>query len=456
MGLVLGATGVFLYLRFESSLDSSLDQGLRSRADELAALVAQDPSALQTGAGANRLTEQGESFAQVLAPGGEVLDATPPLGRASLLTAGQLERARNGTVMVDRGPPPGGDEPVRLLARQVPSGSREVVLVVGSALDDRNDAVRSLLTLLLIGGPLALLLASIAGYALASAALRPVEWMSRRAGEISRLGTGRRLPVPEARDELAHLGDTLNEMLDRLEASAERERAFVANASHELRTPLTLLRGELELALREGRSADELRAAIAAASDESDRLLQLTEDLLLLARSDEGRLAIRPAELDVEDQLVRVQRRFAARAEGAGRELRIDAEGHPRLVADPDRLEQALGNLVDNALRHGAGDVVVAAHDEGGAVTLTVTDEGPGFPPEMLERAFERFARADAGRTSEGAGLGLAIVQAIATAHGGMASAHNREEGGAEVSITLPAPPGVGVPPVHHGVTGAG
>jgi two-component system, OmpR family, sensor kinase len=455
MGLVLGATGVFLYLRFESELDSSLNQGLRTRADEVAALVAEDPSALQD-SGRTRLTEADESFAQVIGPDGEVLDATPPLDRASALTDAQLERARKGTVLVDRGPPPGLDDPVRLLARPVRRDGRQVVMVVGSAKDDRNDALSSLLTLLLIGGPLALLLASLAGYALASAALRPVESMSRRAGEISRLGTGRRLPVPEARDELAQLGDTLNEMLDRLEASAERERAFVANASHELRTPLTLLRGELELALREGRSADELRAAIAAASDESDRLLQLTEDLLLLARSDEGRLAIRPAELDVEDQLVRVQRRFGARAESAGRELRIDAEGHPRLVADPDRLEQALGNLADNALRHGAGDVVVAAHEDGGAVTLTVTDEGAGFPPEILARAFERFARADAGRTSEGAGLGLAIVQAIATAHGGIASARNRAEGGAEVSITLPAPPVVGGDRVYRGVIGAG
>ena len=186
------------------------------------------------------------------------------------------------------------DEHLRLLAR--PAGDR--VVVVGATREDREEALASLERVLLIGLPIALLLAALAAYGVATAALRPVSAMRAEAAEISRLGSGRRLPVPEGRDELARLGGTLNEMLDRLERSAERERGFVASASHELRTPLALLRAELELALREGRSPEELREAVASAAAESDRLVQLAEDLLVLARADEGRLPVRPEQLD--------------------------------------------------------------------------------------------------------------------------------------------------------------
>ncbi len=193
--------------------------------------------------------------------------------------------------------------------------------------------------------------------------------MRAEAAEISRLESGRRLPVPEGGDELAQLGDTLNEMLDRLERSAERERGFVASASHELRTPLALLRAELELALREGRSPEELREAVASAASESDRLVQLAEDLLVLARADEGRLPVRPEQLDAAELLATTARRFEARASGAGRELRVvepardgqrgrlEAPNGFVLHADRLRAEQALANLVDNALRHGDGAV---------------------------------------------------------------------------------------------------
>jgi two-component system, OmpR family, sensor kinase len=145
------------------------------------------------------------------------------------------------------------------------------VTVVGASLEDRASALRKLGTLLLIGGPAALLLASLAGYGVAAAALRPVESMRRRAAEISAGGRGARLPVPSARDEVTRLGETLNAMLARLEAGFEREQAFVADASHELRTPLAILKTEIELALRRARTVDELEAALRSAGEESDR-----------------------------------------------------------------------------------------------------------------------------------------------------------------------------------------
>jgi len=263
--------------------------------------------------------------------------------------------------------------------------------------------------------------------------------MRRRAEEISATVGGRRLPVPAGDDEVARLARTLNEMLARLEAGLERERRFVAEASHELRTPLALLKTELELALRRPRSPEELRAAIASAHEETDRLAVLAEDLLVLARSDEGELRIDPQPLEARELLETVAGRFAARAEEAGLSLEVEAPAQLSAVGDRSRLDQALGNLVDNALRYGAGTVRLEAQRENGSVALRVSDEGEGFATDFLPRAFERFSRADGGRVRGAAGLGLAIVDAIARAHGGTASAGNTPEGGAQVTLLLPA-----------------
>ncbi|HKP88595.1 MAG TPA: HAMP domain-containing sensor histidine kinase, partial [Thermoleophilaceae bacterium] len=292
---------------------------------------------------------------------------------------------------------------------------------------------RTLALLLAGGGAAALLLASLAGYAVAAGALRPVEAMRRRAEAVGP-GDGGRLPVPRSNDEIARLGSTLNEMLDRLEAAFERERSFAADASHELRTPLGILRAELELALRQGRSPDELRAALESAAEETDRLIRLAEDLLVLARLDEGRLPLRPSRVDAGELLESVAERF----DGRGEHVRVaTAPGGLALRGDRARLEQALGNMVDNALRHGSGEVGLAAAASNGRLELHVTDSGPGFDAAMAERAFERFTTADPARGG-GAGLGLAIVAAIAQSHGGAARAANREGGGADVWIELP------------------
>src|SRR5205807_3454833 len=183
--------------------------------------------------------------------------------------------------------------------------------------------------------------------------LRQVESMRRRAAAISAETPGERLPVPATGDELERLGTTLNAMLDRLEAALERERDFVADAGHELRTPLALLRTELELALRHAESPEEFRAAIRSSSQEVDRLTQLAEDLLLIARSERGKLALNLETLDADKLLVSVATRFRWRAEEAKRPLSREAESGARIRGDRLRLEQALGNIVDNALRHG-------------------------------------------------------------------------------------------------------
>jgi signal transduction histidine kinase len=230
-------------------------------------------------------------------------------------------------------------------------------------------------------------------------------------------------------------------MLARLQDSLARERRFVADASHELRTPLALLQTELELALRHKRTPGELEDALRSARDEVDRLSRLAEDLLVLARLDEGKLPLRTSPVPARELLEAVARRFDRRAAEEGRALAVDA-GTVSFPGDRLRLEQALGNLVDNALRHGAGTVRLEADARDGNVELRVADEGPGFAMDVLPVAFERFTRQDEARGDGASGLGLAIVDAIARAHGGTARATNAPGGGAVVMLTLPGEPG--------------
>ena len=427
MAVALAAAAWLLYARVGSDLSAAIDQSLRSRAEDVRALVRHGGSLRGT---QSPLLEPGESFAEILDARGHVREASPSLRRRLLLSRQELERARGEAVFLNRPSVPGLDEPARLLA--VPAG--EAVVVVGGTRENRAETLQSLRNAFFVGGPVALLLAGLGGYLLAGAALRPMEAMRRRAQEISTSSLGERLPVPPARDEVGRFGETLNRMLARLEEGVERERRFVSDASHELRTPLSLLKTELELALRPRRSPEELRAAIVSAAAETDRLARLADDLLLLARSEQGHLPLRLEPLDPDELLRAVARRFARN--GA---FTIDAAGAPAIRADRLRLEQAVGNLVDNALRHGGDRVVLRAARRNGALELHVLDGGAGFPPEFLDHAFEPFSRGDEGRASDGSGLGLAIVETIARAHGGSAHVANRDGGGADVWISLPA-----------------
>jgi len=240
--------------------------------------------------------------------------------------------------------------------------------------------------------------------------------MRRRAAAFT-LNSPRSLPVPRGGDEISRLALTLNDMLSRLQAAFEHERRFVADASHELRTPLALLRTELELALRRPRPPEELRDALESALEETERLSRLADDLLLIARSEEGPLPIRRETINANQLLASVAQRFEARAVQAGRLLTVRPTA-ARATVDPQRIAQALDNLVENALTYGEGDVVVSAIEWDDSIELHVVDHGAGFPRPFLERAFDRFSRADDARGRGGAGLGLSIVRLVAEAHG--------------------------------------
>jgi two-component system OmpR family sensor kinase len=436
MAVLLTLIGIGLYGRFETQLDETINQGLRARAGDVSLFIQRPGSRL--GDAPQRLVDRDESFAQVLELDGSVYDASPSLRDTPLLRPAEVRAAtgRKQTIL-SRGNP-FESEPARLLATPITAQGRRLLVVVGTDSDDRDATLRNLVLMFLVGGPVALLLASLAGYGVASAALAPVEQMRRKAAQITDHTPGERLPVGRTDDEIARLGTTLNTMLERLERSFERERAFVADASHELRTPLAILKTEIELALREGRTQAELVAALRSAGEETDRLAELAEALLIIARADGGGLALAPAALRSDELLEDVRARFAARLHANDRELVVDEDTAAALTGDRRRLEQALGNLVENALQHGAGTIHLTARVEAARVELHVRDEGPGFPPEFIADAFERFTRADPARTRGGSGLGLAIVQVIADAHGGVARAANHADGGADVWIELP------------------
>jgi two-component system OmpR family sensor kinase len=420
LALVLGLVGGFVYVTVSRRLTEAIDDELRARFDQIAELL-DEPAT-----GPPQLTaevfEGDGGFFQVLTARGAVAASTLPARAGAAIRAEDLRHARGDEVLLaglDVAEVEGG---ARVLAGPVTTGDGTFVVVVGASTEDREAALESIAIALAVGAPVALLVASALGYALAARALSPVTRMQTRAGQITLERSGERLPLPPAHDELHHLGNTLNAMLDRIEASLERERTFVADASHELRTPLTILRAELELARRPGRTSDELRAALRSAGEEVDRLTQLAENLLSMARADEESVAPHRQDTDIGALLERVRDRIAHQAAEGSRGLVVDVPKGLTARIDRAKVEQALLNLVDNALRHGDGIVRLSARLSDGSLVLEVADTGGGLPDGFEREAFERFRRADDTRTEAGAGLGLAIVQAIARAHGGSAS----------------------------------
>jgi signal transduction histidine kinase len=423
MVLVLMGAGLFVYLRLKSDINESVTAGLGARAT--AVLAANSPSAGAAG-------DSEEGFAQLLKTDGSVLDSAGGI-RGEALSPAELRRAAAGEEILVERRVPGIEGTARVLAR---TGGGSEVVTVGQSLQDRNDALDSLVASFAIGGPIAVLLASLLGYSLAAAGLRPVEAMRRRAQGVSLSREDERLPLPAAHDEIHRLGETLNEMLDRLRRSFERERRFVADASHELRTPVAVIKAELEGALRAGGHDPQVREALVASLEECDHLAQMAEDLLLVARTSEGELPVRPERLELRELLNQVAARFTDRARERGRTISVDADDRQTVYADELRLRQALGNLVDNALRYGQGEIVLRSRATGSGLELEVSDHGAGFAPDFADRAFARFARGDLARTRDGTGLGLSIVRAIADAHGGRAEVV--PGAGATVRLWLP------------------
>jgi heavy metal sensor kinase len=328
---------------------------------------------------------------------------------------------------------------LRVLARRVENNGRVWVLVLGTSLAVADAAVHRLVVILLTGGPLALLVAAATGWWVAGFALRPVTAVADKAREISVDRLDERVPVPGTTDEVGRLAETFNAMLDRLEAGVESQRRLIADASHDLRTPLAVMRSELDVALGADDLAPDAAEVLASTAEEVERMSRMVDNLLALAQADQGALElfVRPVDLrDVAEVTAATLRPLAA-----AKNLTIEVTGTPAVVVgDRERLGQVVSNLVDNAVKYTArGGIRLHAWRDGTEAGISVTDTGPGIPPEELARVFGRFYRTDTARSRavEGSGLGLAIAEEIVHAHGGRIWADRDPGGGTRVCFAL-------------------
>jgi two-component system, OmpR family, sensor kinase len=315
--------------------------------------------------------------------------------------------------------------------RDRPRGVFAVVIDLSGELDEVNEALQ-----IAVGVNIGvLILASMLAWVIAGRVLQPLRLLRDTARSIGESDLTQRIPV-EGEDELADLARTFNEMLDRLEEAFASQKSFISDAGHELRTPITIIRGHLDVM---GDDPEERRETLDLVRDELDRMSRLVNDLLLLAKATRPDF-LQPEMVDLDDL---TRELFAKASALAQRDWRLSSVGTGRIVADRQRITQAVMNLSQNAVTHTlAGDAVELGSElRNGSVRLWVKDTGPGVPQHEQRRIFERFVRLDRAPVGEGAGLGLAITRAVAEAHGGRVELDSRPGAGARFTVIIPTEP---------------
>ena len=425
VAVVLALAGLGLVLQQRRVLTEALDESLEQRANEIAVREEDGPrilTALGDDDAFAQVVEVVGGAEQVLASSGNVSDREPVVATypPRVSTVDDLPRT---------------EDPFRVVVHQ----SGGLVVIVGSPTDDIEDSITTLQQSLLLAFPVVILALASVLWWLVGRTLRPVEAIRTEVAAIGGRDLHRRVPVPPGDDEIARLARTMNDMLERVDHAAQRQQRFVADASHELRSPLTRMRTELEVDLAHPERAEPL-ATHASVLDETIGLQRLADDLLLVARTDEGNLGeIRFEPVDLDDIVLRVARRLRA-----DDRVRVDLSGvgAGRVAGDPDLLARLVGNLADNAVRHATSTVDLSLAEANGQVVLAVADDGPGVPESEREHIFERFTRLDGSRSATvgGTGLGLAIARDIAHQHGGTLVLDPGTDG-ARFVLTLPAAP---------------
>lgn len=444
-GITMLAFGVLLTLLARGSIPAEQDKTLGATADELLTQTPLlDTAKLATDLSLPiKLESSVDQFTAVYRADGSPIYATgvldgvaPPLPAAVV-----VEALASGKSIVTLQLTP--ELEVRVHARRWPTIDGEsAVLTVGQSTAFLEEQLNGLTAVIWVAAILAMLASVLVSYLVSGRALRPLRELAATTDDIGQTGNlTQRLAAVDTADEVGALTASFNSMLDEVEGANTRlreslagQRQFVADASHELRSPLTTIRANAGF-LQERPDATERdrREAIADISAEADRMAHLVGDLLTLAIGDAGRpLAAVPVDLS------QVLRDLARRAETLSQHVIWPPP--PRAIVEGEReaLTRLVWTLIHNSATHGATEIVVSSVEHPAHVSIIVSDDGPGFPPDDLERVFERFYRADPARSPSGSGLGLSIAAAIATAHRGEISAANRVNGGAIVTITLP------------------
>ena len=436
VALAIGLVALLLLAR--SSFEKSIEATAVARAESIASLAA-------TGTLGSRLPSGDDVIAaQLVGVDGAIRGESPGIAEFGpisnlVLQPGERDVYRDRRLSNELEDQLGfdfeGPTLVVVVGTDTPDGPAQVVVAASL---DTEDTLDVLVDILAWSFPTVLVVVGVVTWWGTGRALRPVEAMRSEADQISHSDLHRRLPVPESDDEVRRLALTMNEMLERLEASAEQHYQFVADASHELKSPVAAIRTMLEVA-RANPSAVDFERLLDDLLHEDLRLEMLVGDLLTLARFDERGLTIRQSEVDLDD-LVRSEAAMVMSVGSAP--IDLSTVEPVRLLADPDRLRQLLRNLLDNSVRHADRRVWVDLHREDDEAVLRVSNDGDPIPADQRTRIFERFVRLDdaRGRDQGGTGLGLPVVQAIAVAHGGRVDVVGRPQDGASFEVRLPAP----------------
>jgi heavy metal sensor kinase len=454
LAAIVAGLGSFLVLQLRSDLRVALDE--ETQASSASTILALADERREWDADADELTVYTQDLAEA------ARTSLPPSGVAQLLDANGRVLAHYGAVAgttsvvskrVQQAALDGlaptrsivlGDAGQRYRTKTtlLADGNRTRILVVGLSMQPIEDPVHEVLMLLLIAGPVALAATSIAAYWLARKALRPVEQMTSDAQEIGKAGLHERVAVPDSRDEIGRLGLTLNAMLDRIERGVTDKHRLVADASHALRTPLAVMRAEMDVSLRGDELTSSAREVLESARDEVDRMSRTVDNLMALAEADEGGLQLLTVRVSLRQAIEDAARplRLVAAAKG----VTLLAEGGAlEALADPQRLQLALTNLIENAIKFtpAGGTVHVTSWRRESEVGVTVSDEGPGIPAEDREHLFDRYYRVDSvrGRKVRGSGLGLAICHEVALAHGGRIWLESTVGTGSTFFLALPS-----------------
>jgi len=428
LGITAAIVGglLLMYQLQASSVRATIVDQLRTYATE----VAQSSPGGQWSGPLPASSLDGNAQAQVLTTDGQVLAATRTLaGLPAIyqLPAGATNPVRQvaaeGVVPTD----------IRVVAQRFTIAGRQVTIVTGTALLETVDT--EFLRLLLLGLPLILLLSAFAVWTVVGRSLGPVDRIRHAVETITADDLSRRVPEPPTTDEIGQLARTMNAMLARLDDSARTQRRFVADASHELRSPLAAIRTTLEVGLAHPDTAPWPTIAHRAAQ-QSQRLEALTQQLLLLARTDDHTPGAPHDSVDIGALLNRLHHDLSPTRP----DLTVHIGANGVVTGDPEALARMLRNIVDNAIRHARHSVQIHTTTTGATITITIDDDGPGVPPADRDRIFDRFVRLDTSRErgTGGSGLGLAITRQIAHAHHASITVSESPHGGARFTVELP------------------
>jgi heavy metal sensor kinase len=388
------------------------------------------------------LLPHAEGAAQVVDDDGAVLMRYGAEADGPLLPVSEVRRVATGGVPRTIQARLNGDQTYLLRADTFHEAGHTRVLVVAESMRRVEVAVERVVILLLVAGPVALAGMVLGGYWIARRVLRPIERMTSDAAEIGIDQLDERVAVPATTDEVSRLAHTLNAMLERIQQGVAEKHRLIADASHGLRTPLAVMRAEIDVSLRSDDLSPAAREVLASAREEVDGMSRTVDNLLTMAEADEGRLELLSVRVGLMDMVEEAVRPLSPLAAAKGVVLRVSGED-AAADADPRRLNIAVTNLVENAIKFtpAGGEVSVRAWTRDGTAGVSVSDQGSGISATDQAHLFERFYRADHqdGIEVVGTGLGLAIVHEIASAHGGWVLVESELGRGSTFSLALPA-----------------